>query len=125
MTFREQFDSAQWHTLQVAPFLILSGVSGRYRHFAVEDVAVFERWLDAAAGAPGNLSREVLSSVASDITALTAEYEYYDGTIVSGLTSVGNVLVDQPLPEIDAFRSALIHVLGAGIARGVARMASN
>ncbi len=117
MTFRAQFDSVQWQALQLAPFLVLSGVSGRYRHFAVEEVAVFERCLDAAASAPGNLNREVLSSVASDLTALTADYESYGGTIVSGLTSVGNVLADQPLPEIDAFRSALIHVLGAGIAR--------
>lgn len=52
MTFREQFDSVQWRTLQFAPFLILSGVSGRYGRFAVEEVAVFERWLDAAVRAP-------------------------------------------------------------------------
>jgi hypothetical protein len=117
MTFREQFDSVQWRTLQFAPFLILSGVSGRYGHFAVEEVAVFERWLDAAVRAPGRLNREVLSSVAADMTELSAEYECYGGTIVSGLTAVGDVLVDQPLPEIEAFRSALIHVLGAGIAR--------
>jgi hypothetical protein len=117
MTLREQFDSVQWRTLQFAPFLILSGVSGRYRHFAVVEVAVFERWLDAAMRAPGNLNREVLSSVAADITELTAEYECYGGTIVSGLTSVSDVLVHQPVPEIEAFRSALIHVLGAGIGR--------
>ena len=117
MRFREQFDSVQWHTLQFAPFLILSGVSGRYGRFPVEEVAVYERWLDAAAQAPGRLSREVLSSVAADISELTAEYECYGGTIVSGLTSVGEVLADQPLPEVEAFRSALIHVLGAGIAR--------
>jgi hypothetical protein len=117
MTFREQFDSVQWRTLQFAPFLILSGVSGRYGRFPVEEVAVFERWLDAAARAPGRLNREVLSSVAADITDLTAEYECYGGTIVSGLTSVGDVLVDQPLPEVEALRSALIQVLGAGIAR--------
>ncbi len=117
MRFREQFEPDQWSTLQLAPFLILSGVSGRYRDFAPAEMAVFERWLDAAARAPGNLNREVLTSVTADITELTAEYECYDGTIVSGLTSVSDVLVHQPLPEIEAFRSALIHVLGAGIAR--------
>ena len=117
MRFREQFEPDQWSTLQLAPFLILSGVSGRYRDFAPAEMAVFERWLDAAARAPGNLNREVLTSVTADIAELTAEYECYDGTIVSGLTSVSDVLVDQPLPEVEAFRSALIHVLGAGIAR--------
>jgi hypothetical protein len=117
MTFTEQFDSVEWRRLQVAPFLILSGVSGRYGNFAVEEVTVFERWLDAALRAPGSLNREVLSSVAAEITELTAEYECYGGTIVSGLTSVAEVLVNQPQPETDAFRSALIHVLGAGVAR--------
>jgi hypothetical protein len=78
---------------------------------------VFERWLDAAATSPGSLSREVLSSVAADLPGLVAEYDGYGGTIVSGLTSVSDTLVDQPPPEIEAFRSALIHVLGAGIAR--------
>lgn len=117
MTFREQFDSVQWRTLQYAPFLILSGVSGRYGNFAVEEVAVFERWLDAAARAPGTLSGEVLSSVADDLTELATEFECYGGTIVSGLTSVSDVLVHQPQSEVEAFRSALIHVLGAGIAR--------
>jgi hypothetical protein len=117
MTFREQFDSVQWKTLQFAPFLVLSGVSGRYGRFAVEEVAVFERWLDAAAQAPGRLNREVLSSVATDITELSTEYSCYEGTIVSGLTSVCDVLADQPPPEVEAFRRALIHVLGGGIAR--------
>ena len=117
MTFRGQLDSVQWRTLQFAPFLILSGVSGRYGNFAAEEVVVFERWLDAAARAPGSLSREVLSSVAADLTELSTEYECYGGTIVSGLTAVSDVLVHQPQPEIEAFRSALIHVLGAGIAR--------
>ena len=116
MSFREQFDSAQ-RTLQFAPFLILSGMSGRYRDFAVEEMAVFERWLDEAARAPGSLNREVLSSVATDITEITVDYERYDGTIVSGLTAVGDILVGQPEPEVDGFRGALIHVLGAGIAR--------
>jgi hypothetical protein len=117
MSFRERFDSAQWRTLQFAPFLILSGVAGRYRDFAVEEMAVFERWLDEAARAPGSLNREVLSSVAADITGIALDYASYDGTIVSGLTAVADVLVGQPEPEIDGFRGALIHVLGTGIAR--------
>jgi hypothetical protein len=117
MSFREQFDSAQWRTLQFAPFLILSGVAGRYRDFAGEEMAAFERWLDEAARAPGSLNREVLSSVAADVTGIAVEYASYDGTIVGGLTAVGDVLVGQPEPEIDGFRGALIHVLGAGIAR--------
>jgi hypothetical protein len=70
MSFREQFDSAQWRTLQFAPFLILSGVAGRYRDFAGEEMAAFERWLDEAARAPGSLNREVLSSVAADVTGI-------------------------------------------------------
>ena len=117
MTFREHSDFVQWRTLQLAPFLVLSGVSGRYGRFAVEELVVFERWLDAAARSPGSLSHEVLSSVVEDLAEISAEYECYGGTIVSGLTSVSEVLAAQPRPEAEAFSSALIHVLGAGIAR--------
>jgi hypothetical protein len=117
MRFTEQFDSDQWSRLQFAPFLILSGVSGRYRDFAPEEMAVFERWLDAAARAPGSLNREVLASVSADITAIAAQYEGYAGTISSGLTAVGDVLAGQPVTEVNGFRHALIHVLGAGVAR--------
>ena len=117
MRFREQFASNQWTTLRFAPFLVLSGVSGRYRDFAPAEMAVFERWLDAAARAPGNLNREVLTSVMADIDAIAVQYEGYAGTISSGLTAVGDVLVGQPVREVDAFRHALIHVLGAGVAR--------
>ncbi len=117
MSVREQFDGAQWSVLQLAPFLVLSGVSGRYRNFPREEMTVFERWLDAAAQAPGNLNREVLTSVSSDLTTIASHYELYEGTISSGLTAVGDILVGQPLPEVDAFRQALIHVLGEGVAR--------
>ena len=117
MRFREQFEPDQWSTLQFAPFLILSGVSGRYRDFAPAEMAVFERWLDAAARAPGNLNREVLTSVTADIDAIAAQYEGYAGTISSGLTAVGDVLVGQPVHEVNGFRHALVHVLGAGVAR--------
>lgn len=80
-------------------------------------MAVFERWLDAAARAPGSLNREVLTSVTADINAIAAQYDGYAGTISSGLTAVGDVLVGQPVSEVNGFRHALIHVLGAGVAR--------
>ena len=117
MRFRERFDPDQWGRLQFAPFLILSGVSGRYRDFPPQEMAVFERWLDAAARAPGSLNREVLTSVSAEINEIAGRYEGYTGTISSGLISAGDVLIGQPLSEVDAFRHALIHVLGGGIAR--------
>ena len=82
MSFRQQFDTTQWRRLQFAPFLILSGVSGRYRDFALEETIVFEHWLDEAARAPGAFSREVLSSVSAEVAEITADYETYDVTIV-------------------------------------------
>ena len=117
MGLREQFDATQWRSLQLAPFLVLSGVSGRYRDFGGEEMVVFERWLEEAARAPGALNREVLGSVVASITELTAAYARYEGTIVSGLTTVGDLLAGQPVAEINGFRHALIHVLGAGMAR--------
>ncbi len=117
MSFRQQFDAGQWRTLQFAPFLILSGVSGRYRDFALEEMHVFEHWLDQASRAPGSLSREVLTPVSADVTGFAAAFEDYELTIVSGLTSAGRILVGQPLVEVELFRDALVKVLGAGLAR--------
>ena len=117
MSFREQFDSGQWRALQFAPFLILGGVSGRYRGFASQEMLVFERWLDEASRAPGNLNREVLGPVSADVPGFRADFEDYELTIVSGLTAVGKILVGQPLLEIELFRTALVKILGAGMAR--------
>ena len=117
MSFREQFDPGQWRALQLAPFLILGGVSGRYRGFATQEMLVFERWLDEASRAPGNLNREVLGSVSADVPGFAADFEDYELTIVSGLTAVGRILVGQPPLEVELFRTAVVKVLGAGMAR--------
>jgi hypothetical protein len=117
MNFERQFDPAQWRTLQFAPFLILSGVSGRYRGFADEEMLVFERWLAEASRAPGVLSREILAPVSADVTEFAEAYAQYDDTIVSGLTAVAEILVGQPPLEVQLFRDALIDVLGMGLGR--------
>lgn len=115
--FRQQFDARQWRALQFAPYLILSGVTGRYRDFGVEELLVFERWLDEASRAPGNLSREVLGPVSADAMTFADAYAGYNVTIVSGLTAVAEILIGQPQLEVELFRDALIKVLGRGMAR--------
>lgn len=117
MGFREQFDNQEWRALELAPFLILCGVSGRYRDFRVEEMQVFERWLDEASRAPGNLNREVLGPVSGDVPAFAEEFDRYDETIVSGLSAVGRILAGHPPIEVELFRDALVNVLGAGITR--------
>ena len=58
----------------------------------------------------------MLSSVSAEVAEITADYETYDVTIVSGLTAVAELLVGQPVAESDAFRGASIQVLRAGMA---------
>ncbi len=117
MTGRDQFDAQQWQLLQLAPFLVLSGVSGRYRRFPAPELQVFERWLGEACRAPGRLSRAVLTSVADDLDGTTAAFECSEVTIVSGLTAIGAVVAGQPADEVACFRHALVRVLGEGLAR--------
>lgn len=117
MSLRQQFDSRQWRALQLAPFLILSGVSGRYRDFAFEEMQVFERCLHQASRAPGCLTREVLRPVTAHVDEFAIEFEDYEVTIVSGLADVGNILIGQPPTEVELFRDALVKVLGTGLAR--------
>jgi hypothetical protein len=117
MSFRQQFDSGEWLALQLAPFLVLSGVSGRYRGFRTEEMQVFERWLSEASRAPGNLNREVLQPVSADVPAFAEAYDGYGETIVGGLAAVGRLLVGQPLIEVELFGDALINILGVGMTR--------
>jgi len=117
MAVEQQFDPESWRTMQFAPFWILSGISGRYRGFAVEELLVFERWLDEAGRAPGGLSRAVLGPVSADMTSYAAEFELRDETIVSGLTRTGEILAGHPPLEVELFHDALINVLGMGLAK--------
>ena len=117
MSFRQQFDSGEWRALQLAPFLVLSSVTGRYRGFTTEELQVFERWLAEASRAPGNLNREVLQPVYADVSAFAEQYADYEETIVGGLAAVGRILVGQPLVEVELFGNSLINILGAGMTR--------
>jgi len=117
MSVEQQFHPEDWRSLQFAPFWILSGVAGRYRQFAVEEILVFERWLYEASRAPGLLTREVLGPVSADVTGFADEFETREGTIVSGLTHIGEILAGRPPLEVDLFRDALINVLGRGLAK--------
>src|SRR3954469_9503549 len=113
MRVTEQFDSDQWSRLQFAPFLILSGVSGRYRDFAPAEMAVFERWLDAAARPPGSLNPR-----SADLRDCRRRRNRGP---VRGLRR-NDVEWPQYRPRgsgwsANGFRHTLIHLLGAGIAR--------
>lgn len=117
MTYREGFSDDQWRTLEFAPFLVLSGVSGRYRGFAPEELVVFERWLAAASEAPGALNRELLGSVHTQLDELTVAYSQFEGTITSGLTQVAEILSGPTADEGQLLRESLIQVLGHGLAK--------
>lgn len=116
MNHRREFTVSEWELLQFAPFFVLSGVAGRYRSFVPAELLLFERWLGEASRAPGAVSREILSSVHVDLDGVLARFETYDATIVSGLTSVADVLERRDAGETALFRRALIDVLGLGLA---------
>jgi hypothetical protein len=106
----------EWRTLQFAPFWMLSAVVGAYRKFDPLEYEAFSRSLQLAVSAPGRLSQEVMTSVASDLRRIEEEFRADPRTIASGLHEVAVILSKVPCDEADAFKDALIYVVGEGVA---------
>ncbi len=118
---QDNLTPGEWRTLQFAPFWMFSAVVGGYRRFDVFEYEAFERSLVTAASAPGRLSREVVTSVATDLGRLMAEYGADDRSIASGLCEVAAVLTKVPSDEADMFKGVLVSGIGEGVARARGR----
>jgi hypothetical protein len=106
----------EWRTLQFAPFWMLSAVVGAYRDFDPLEYEAFSRSLQLAALAPGRLSQEVMTSVASDLRRLGDEFGADPRSIASGLCEVAVILSKVPHDEADMFKRALVYGIGEGVA---------
>ena len=88
MGAKPELSPDEWRTLQLAPFWMLSAVVGAYNGFDSLEYEAFTRSLHSAASAPGRLSQEVMTSVASDLRRLGEEFAADTRTIASGLCDV-------------------------------------
>jgi len=113
---RNEFTPEEWQTLQFAPFWIFSAILGRYRDFDQLEIDAFARSLEQAASAPGQLTRDVLTSVVMGRGRLTEEYEADGRTIARGLCAVAAVLTKAPVEEANIFKEVLISRVGTGVA---------
>jgi len=121
MSEQDNFTPGEWRTLQFAPFWMFSAVVGGYHRFDVFEYEAFARSLETAASAPGRLSRAVVTSVATDLGRLMAEYGTDDRSIASGLCEVAAVLTKVPSDEADMFKGVLVSGIGEGVARARGR----
>jgi hypothetical protein len=114
---RDRFTSAQWLTLQFAPFWLFSTLMGSYNRFDPRAVRVFGRCLDAAAATGGPLTRELFASVVAERDEVAAAYDADGRTIGSGLVEVA-ALLDRVAPEeAEVFKLVLFTEIGEGVAR--------
>ncbi len=111
-----ELSAEDWRTLQFAPFWMLSAVVGAYSDFDPVEYEAFSRSLQLAALAPGRLSQEVMTSVASNLSQLGEEFRADPRTVASGLCEVAAILAKIPRDEADMFNRALIHGIGEGVA---------
>jgi hypothetical protein len=118
---RDKFTAAEWRTLQLAPFWMFSAVVGTYNRFDPLEYAAFVRCLEAAAAVPGQLGREVLTSVIADRDRLTQAYRADRRTIGVGLFEVSNILAKAVPEEAAEFKGMLVSAIGEGIARARGR----
>src|SRR5918911_1244860 len=108
MVAERRFTADEWQTLQFAPFWVFSALLGTYRNFDPFEYDAFLRALGDAASAPGQLSSEVISSVAAAPGQVAERYQADNRTIAIGLCAVSTILNKAPSNEAALFREMLI-----------------
>ena len=116
-----EFTADEWRTLQFAPFWLFSAVVGRYRNFDDLEYEAFSWSLRTAAAGGGQLTRDVLVSVATDCDTLIEEFAAERRPIASGLCAVAAILTKAPNDEADMFKDSLLSGIGERIARARGR----
>jgi hypothetical protein len=118
MSQTSDLTAAEWRTLELAPFWILSSLSGTYRNFDPVELELFAEALDAAALTPGRFGRDVIASIRADLAGMQECYEVDGRSIASGLCAVADVLARTPMAEATMFRQMLFGTLGVRLAEG-------
>jgi hypothetical protein len=111
----------EWRTLQFAPFWMLAAVAGAYSGYDILEFEAFTRSVGLAAAAPGRLNRELMTSVATDLERLAAQFAADGRTIGSGLCAVAAILSKVPPEDAELLKTALVSEIGEGVARARGR----
>jgi len=121
---QDRFTTAEWRTLQFAPFWMFSAIIGAYRRFDPREYQAFVGCIQSAAIAQEGLCHAVLDSVLADRDRLTEAYGADARTIGVGLAEVSAVLGKATEEEAAAFKGMLVREIGEGIARARGRFGS-
>lgn len=92
MSLAEKFSSADWETLQFAPFWAFSQVAGIDGKIDDEEVGAFIHELAEAPIYKSPLVRDILMSVGMDAGHIMAAYQQDTRTVTVGLAQVADVL---------------------------------
>jgi hypothetical protein len=118
---QDKFTPDEWRTLQFAPFWMFSAVVGAYGHFDPREYRAFMQAVQLATTAPGQLTREVMGSVAAGHERLTEEYAADQRSIAVGLRRVAAVLDKASQGDARSFKDTLVASVGQGVARARGR----
>jgi hypothetical protein len=121
MSQQDKFTPDEWRTLQFAPFWMFSAVVGAYGRFDPREYRAFMRAVQLATMAPGQLTREVMGSVAAGHERLTEEYAADQRSIAVGLRRVAAVLDKASHGDARSFKDTLVASVGLGVARARGR----
>jgi hypothetical protein len=121
MSQTSDLTAAEWRTLELAPFWVLSSLSGTYRNFDPAELELFAVVLDAAVLEPGTLGREVIASIQADLAGMQERYGADGRSIAAGLCAVADVLARAPIAEATMFRQMLVGTIGLRLAEGRGR----
>jgi hypothetical protein len=111
----------EWRTLQFAPFWMLAAVVGAYDGFDIREYEAFARSVELAASAPRPLSRELMTSIATDLERVAGEFSADPRSIGTGLCEVATILRKVPTEEADLVKNALVLGIGEAVARARGR----
>jgi len=111
----------EWRTLQFAPFWMLAAVVGAYDGFDIREYEAFARSIESAASAPGRLSRELMTSIATDLERLAGEFSADPRSIGTGLCEVATILSNVPTQEAELLKNTLVSEIGEAVARARGR----
>jgi hypothetical protein len=116
MAMETNLDRADWQTLRLSPFWVLSTLAGRYRQFNPLEDAAFWHCMDVAAAEAHRVAREVLLSVIADRDSVVLEFERDGRPVGSGLGAAVAVLATLPAAESAQFKDLLFSHLATGLA---------
>lgn len=109
--YRSNFTDAEWRTVLFAPLWAFTAVAGADKKVDPKEAAALLKELSEAALYKDAFAREVLQSIAADVTTIMPAYAADRRTVVDGLREAAQILdVKMPGGGADGLKAAILLV---------------